>query len=320
VGATPLVVYDSNTPASGKGLAERAAVTIGTSLDVAPTAQPANEEEERKLFTSVAMSGARAVFIDNVTRPLGSGVSEAVATSSVWKDRVLGGNKMFEGPFKAVIAFTGNNVAFRARDTIRRVLYIRLESREENPETRTGFIYPDLLGTVRAYLPTFVWSALVMLRAYIEAGRPDMRLPPWGSFQQWSDIVRNCIVFCGLPDPLGARRELADVADTESVALGALLVGLEQVLADTGKTSIGMRALLEVLEADDQRPARGQGPPQYAGLRDALLALAGTKALPDGVKAGYVFRTYRRRVVGGRSLAHGPKASDATWCVNVQLP
>ena len=51
-------------------------------------------------------------------------------------------------PAKAIWIATGNNLQFQA-DTARRTLRIRLESREENPEERTGFKHPDLLPWVR---------------------------------------------------------------------------------------------------------------------------------------------------------------------------
>jgi putative DNA primase/helicase len=51
-----------------------------------------------------------------------------------------------------------------------------------------------------------VAAGLTVLRGYSAAGRPDMRLPPWGSFEGWSKLVRGALVWAGEADP-GETRE-----------------------------------------------------------------------------------------------------------------
>jgi hypothetical protein len=314
-GPTPIFTFDSNTPATGKGLALRVGTIIGTGQDIAPTAQPEDEAEERKLVTALAMSGVRLLFIDNVVRKIGSGVLEAVATTTTWRDRILGGNKIYDGPLKLVVAIAGNNLEVRSQDTVRRLLYIRLVSPLEDPEARSDFQFADLLGAVRQNLDALVWSALVLLRAYVVAGTPGMGLAPWGSFGAWSALIRNCLVWCGLPDPAQGRHKLSAVADADTAAVEQMLLGLEQLLVVTGKRAISVRQILDALVRDEDRQA-SDGAPAFAALCDAVSTLAGGRGLPTSRELGMVFRRYRDRVVAGRCLRRGSKVQgDATWTV-----
>ena len=97
---------------------------------------------------------------------------------------------------------------------------MRLESPEENPEERTGSRHPDLLAWVRQERPRLTVAAMTILRGYCVAGRPDMGLTPWRSFEGWSDLVRQSIVWCGLPDPGETRQELAGQAGVPTVMAG----------------------------------------------------------------------------------------------------
>lgn len=51
-------------------------------------------------------------------------------------------------------------------------------------------------------------------------GRPDdsARLPPWGSYEPWSDLIRGAIVWAGMPDPRGACEQLHTANADERLA------------------------------------------------------------------------------------------------------
>ena len=52
-----------------------------------------------------------------------------------------------------------------------------------------------------------------------------MDIPAWGSFEEWSRIVRHVVVWCGLPDPADTREELLKKADAGAGELRALIAG-----------------------------------------------------------------------------------------------
>lgn len=272
-GPSPLGVIDGSVAGVGKGMLAQVISVLVDGVEMSPTPQPEEVDEERKLITSIALAGRRLVLIDNVTRAVGSGPLEALLTATRWSDRVLGASRTFDGDVLTQWLVTGNNVAFRKKDTIRRVVHVRVESKSPTPEARSGFAHYPLLTWVRQERARLVRACLTILRAHAVAGWPDATRSPWGSFEGWSSRVRAALVWLGCADPADTRRELNASADVEGRALVVLLDALwrEQVLDRAGLTA---RELLDLTkDRDDLRDAidelcptrRGEVTPRYLG-------------------------------------------------------
>jgi hypothetical protein len=318
-GPAPMFVMDANTPGTGKGLLWQIIARLAEGQALTPTPQPEDDREERKRITSAAIAGERIVCFDNLTRPLGSGPLEAVLTTTRWSDRVLGASKTFAGDVFTVWGATGNNIQFPRRDTIRRIVHVRLETPVEHPESRTTFSHPNLLEWVSAERGRLVAAALTILAAYCAAGRPAVGIPPWGSFEGWSSLVRNCIVWVGLADPAITRAELAAVADTESLAIGELHDGWKDFCAARNLPA-GCTAAeaLQVLQVDSNDAFLSGRAVQFPALRAALAeAIPGRpNQLPTSRALGAFLRGIRDRVIGGYKLTQGPKqAGTNRWVV-----
>jgi hypothetical protein len=291
-GPAPLTLFDGNVPGAGKGLLCSLVSLIVTGLDLPVSAAHSNDEEMRKVITSAALAGDSLIVLDNVTGVLGGAALDAVLTSTRWKDRVLKTNTLVDLPMHATWAATGNNVMV-GRDTRRRVIHVRLNSPEENPEDRKGFRHPNLRTHVRQHRVELLGAALTILRGYCAAGRPDQQLPAWGSYESWSELIRNAVVWAGLPDPGITRHAVRQASDPEAGALPALLAGL-QVLDPGGK---GLTAA-DILEQSEftTRPA-------VKSLREALCILCPSR---DGKvnprSLGMKLHHLRGRVIGGKSL------------------
>src|SRR5262249_2277772 len=182
----------------------------------------------RKAITAAALAGDRLILWDNITGKFGNGTLDRVLTTTAWKDRILGLNKIVDAPLYVTWYGTGNNVV-PSGDTPRRICHIRLESNLEKPELGDDFRRPNLLAYVRANRMELLGAALTILRAYCVAGRPDMKLPAWGSFEGWSALVRNAIVWVGLPDPGETRFLLDQRADHVAQNMRTLLNGWERM-------------------------------------------------------------------------------------------
>src|SRR5205085_1640494 len=109
--------------------------------------------------------------LDNLAGAVGNDVLDAALTADWWKDRLLGGNRGFDGPLHVCWFATGNNVQLRA-DTARRVCHVRMETADERPETKAGFKYPDLRQHVRANRGPLLSAGLTILRGWVVGGRP----------------------------------------------------------------------------------------------------------------------------------------------------
>src|SRR5262249_43104392 len=68
----------------------------------------------------------------------------------------------------------------------------------ENPEERIFKIDP--VAMVLAERGQYVAAILTIARAYIAAGRPSL-LPPLPSYDGWSNLVRNALVWMECADP-----------------------------------------------------------------------------------------------------------------------
>jgi hypothetical protein len=307
-GPAPLFLCDSNVRGAGKGLLLNVQAKIVTGESFTVATYTTDDDELRKRITSLVMEGDRLVLFDNLDGKFGGPVLDAALTATTWKDRLLGFNRTASAPLYMTWYATGNNVMIGA-DTSRRVCHIRLESPEEKPEERTGFHRPNLLAWVGEHRQKLLAAALCVLRAYFVAGRPDMRLPAWGSYEGWSALVRSTVVWLGLPDPGQTRVVLQDTVDTPAQYMAVILDCLERL--DPQRQGLTAAQVVETVKP--QKSTTEPAPDWYADLRDAVEGLVGKL---DSRLLGYRFRAYRRRVFGGRYLDQAGRSHQAIrWAV-----
>lgn len=221
----PLFLVDSNVRGSGKGLLADAVTAIATGRPLARTCYPADNEEIRKMVLAKALSGAAFTLLDNVARPLGGEALDPALTATHWGGRLLGVTKEVSLPLRTTWFATGNNVQLTG-DMARRCLHVRLESPLEVPEERKDLMHDPLLPWVLQERPRLMRAACTILRAYFTAIGPNRSIPTWGSFTEWSNVVRGCLVWLGLTDPFDGREGLMEEADTERSALAKFLAAL----------------------------------------------------------------------------------------------
>jgi hypothetical protein len=288
-GPAPMMMVDSNVRGAGKGLLVDAAGVIATGECTAVTALPADDEEIQKLITSMVLSGRSLVLFDNVTGDLGSPSLDMALTSRTWRQRILGKSEATDMPMRLTMWATGNNIMLAA-DTARRVLHIRLESREENPEDRTAFRHRDLRAWLQENRGRLVRAALTILRAFFVAGRPTHGLKPWGSYEAWSALVRGAVVWLGEQDPVETRIELAREADTEANTLRLVI----EAMRASDPHSEGLSA------AEMLRLASTAGN-DTALMREAVGELCPVRGgqTPSTKALGRRLRAIKRRVSGG---------------------
>ena len=306
-GPAPLFLFDANVRAAGKGLLADVIAIIVTGRRFPVMSYTSDREELRKRITTLAVEGDRMVVLDNLAGAVGNDILDAALTADRWKDRLLGGNRVYDGPLHVCWYATGNNVQLHA-DTARRVCHCRMETADEHPEMKTGFRYPDLRAHVAANRGALLSAALTILRAWYTAGTPRHGLTPWGSFEGWSAVVREAVVFAGLPDPGETRLALQSAADCDANAMSALLDAMGRMDPDRCGVTAG-----EIIDAIRKPP---DPPPAWlADLRSAVEELCGKV---DSRMLGYRFRHFARRNFDGRMIdrATGVSATNsARWVV-----
>ena len=257
-GPTPLCLIEANIRGCGKSLLADVAAIIATGQNAPRMPAPRSDDESRKRITSIAVAAEPLCLIDNVTGRLDLPSLDAALTATTWNDRVLGKSELTGNvPLNTIWFLTGNNVILGG-DTVRRSMHVRLESRLEKPEERTGFAHANLMAWLQGERGRLAQAALIVLRAYWVAGCPDMKLPPWGSFEGWSRLVRSAVVWAKQPDPGKTRGQLAEHADTDTATLDLLIGAIET--EQRNRDGDGNTAA-EMVER-----AAGSGPITHCGL------------------------------------------------------
>jgi putative DNA primase/helicase len=227
-------------------------------------------------------------------------------TAREWSDRVLGSNTITAGlPTRVLLAATGNNLAARA-DAARRWLRLTIDPGVERPELRQ-FAIKDLLAHVRQNRQSLLSDVFTILRAFIQAGKPNPDSITLGSFEEWASIVPAAIVWLGMENPLKSQEILAE-DDPDTADLKALLTAWRarfqgQWLTVGDVTAVTARPAWNIAAAvfskiDEDRSTR------Y--LRDRLEGIGG----PDLNKRriGKYLSSHAGRICGGMRLE---KTEDA---------
>ena len=306
-GPAPFFLIDGNVRGVGKGLLADVIAIIITGRRFATMAYTNDREELRKRITALAVEGQRLVLLDNLAGAVGNDIFDNALTSTQWKDRLLGGNRVFDGPLNLSWFGTGNNVQLHA-DTARRVCHIRMESPDERPELKTGFKYEKLLEYVRQQRGPLLSAALTILRAWTVAGKPTHKLPPWGSFEGWSGVVREVIAFAGLADPGETRQALQSTADRDAAAMITILRGF--LAMDEQRRGLTAADIIGKLNKMPEPP-----PDWMPEMRSAVEELCGRL---EGRDLAMKFRSFKNRNFAGMMLmVAGEQNGSNRWIVRV---
>lgn len=305
-GPSPMFLLEASTRGSGKTLLADVAHAIAFGSTAPKQTYSSQEEEMRKLITSLLLLDRPMVLLDNVVGSIGSPALDAVLTSRTWSDRLLGKNETVEVPARTVWVASGNNLGIGA-DTHRRVVLSRLVPPVERPEEGGVFTYPRLLEHVLQHRARLVSAALTILVAHAQAGRPRCA-PDIGSYEGWCAVVRDALIWCGAGDPCATREDLAQRDDQlEEVA------EIHEMLAALDKEGAGLLA--------SEIVSRASGPTRYlpGGGRHYELLERVTGGHPTNPqRVGQALRRHRDRVVRGRRLVQAPARANSTlWRIEV---
>jgi hypothetical protein len=96
-------------------------------------------------------------------------------------------------------------------------------------------------------------AAMTILSAWTADGSPRQGLLPWGSFEAW-DMIRDVLVWVGLPDPIESRRDLQDAGDRDKGSLSGLFAALDLAFPggsgfSASKIADKVRSFPELMEA-----------------------------------------------------------------------
>ncbi|WP_176454639.1 bifunctional DNA primase/polymerase [Tardiphaga sp. OK246] len=294
--SAPMHGFSAPTPGTGKTLAVQVAAVIATGHEVTAMSQGANSEEDEKRIFSVLMQGDQVVLIDNVTRPIGGNALCTILTEQFWQSRMLGFSRNATVATNVLMTASGNNLVFEG-DMTRRALLCRMDAGIENPEGRSFDM--DLKQWVPANRVKLVAAGLTVLRAFVAAGRPGLdKLSPFGSFEDWSRLVRGAICWLNEPDPCLTRSHIA-AEDPVKAELTELLAAIQAV---KGSEWFSAGELLAITETDDAPGA------SIMEVIDSAIPRVNKKSL------GLYLKNHERQIVGGLRLE---TSKDTTRKINL---
>ena len=186
----------------------------------------------------------------------------------------------------------------------------------ENPELRTGFRHDPLLPWVKENRARLVVAILTLLRSYVVAGRPDMKIPRWGSFEAWTGLVASALVWAGAADPTEARKASGAADDPKLAAERVLVAGWKGQCNEAGKDSLTTSAFVVQLYSRRESAAPQSIIDARVALREALEFLTVTQPghAPDSKSLGAVLRGLKHRNVQGlRLTVAGESGGVARW-------
>jgi hypothetical protein len=300
-GNVPLIAVRATTRGAGKGLLIDAIHVIATGRQAPRWAQTTDEEEERKRLLTIALAGDAAIHIDNVTAPLGSAPLDLALTAPTFSDRILGTQQSREAPMHAVFFASGNNMVFQG-DMARRVVPIDLDPQMERPEERDNFRYTPLLSWVLKERPALVTAALTILKAYFEAGCPLQHIKPLGSFEEWSTLVRQALIWAGEADPCAGREHIEAESDPEYETLNSLLMAWYARYGTTTRTVKQLKEDLDIHTVYDNDARRLVIHPEWRDLQSTLASLDKRGSEVNVQAIGKALRSWKGRMVEGKRL------------------
>lgn len=261
----PMFLIDGTTPGVGKSL-------LGSLIFHMLGEQPAPimlsaGDEFRKALLAMLMSGKSLFLFDNVSY-IKNSTLEAVLTSPIWQDRILGSSSMWRGPLRFISFATGNNVLLYG-DIYRRTVKIRLLAREELPYQKKAFRYPNIISIFKQTpIIERLLECLVLFKkcnqTYFYKG---IKL---GSFENWSVAVLGLIDYLGLPLPV-----LDTTADNiELSSLRQLLMNWHKI--DPRKEGLTVSEIVKFIQD-----------PKYIDIKSLLEVVCGScnsKSIGIGLK------------------------------------
>ncbi|MFF2525929.1 bifunctional DNA primase/polymerase [Streptomyces liangshanensis] len=240
-GPTQMVAITATAAGSGKTLLKD---ILKYCYGTADTAWPENDTELRKsITTQLYGTGSPVVVFDNLPNGfvLKTPILSALLTGEHWGDRILGATGKVTMRNDRLWIATGNALR-TGGDNGRRVLWVRLDPDCPDPDQRDGFRVGDLRPWLRANASTLVAALVTLVRAWLAAGAPIVRVRK-GDYSEWASMMAGLLHYLGvegwMADDANARNQddeqqewslflemWRETYGAEAVATGAVIKGL----------------------------------------------------------------------------------------------
>lgn len=288
---------------SGKSFLCEIIAAFASASRSAPSAFPQDDEECRKFLLSQFLRAPAVIEFDNLTSDIMAHKSLCTAlTSGHLTDRILGASRTATVSTRSLVLSSGNNVG-PIQDMVRRCITINLDPGCENPASRefkNPYVLQDLLKNREKY----VSAALTIIRAWIAAERPETQCKALASYNEWSELCRQPLLWLGLSDPT-ASLFTAMNDDPERETLGRLLHAWRDCFGTAPKM---VRQIVDLAYGNNEE------------LREILQDIAGERDTINRKRLGHWIKRHQNRIVDNMRFVRDPGSfSAAAWRVESVL-
>ena len=224
-GMSPMFAVSAAETSSGKTLVVDSAAIIadGRTADTMPFIVD-EAEQKREILALLSRDDVHHINLDNIARgtALSSSAYEAMLTGQATVGREVGTSDVKRIVMSdAVWWATGNGLEIGA-DMARRTLKIDILDLTGKPRERR-VRHGDLRAYCKETRGTLVRAALTILAGFAAAGGPQATVDCDGapvkdfpSFEAWARVVRQAVIWAGLPDPCRALASADEQAAPEA--------------------------------------------------------------------------------------------------------
>lgn len=304
--AKPAVAISANAPGTGKTLLVKVITTIISGQPVSSGTDAKQADETEKRLDAALLKGDPIISLDNLTGVVGGAKLCMVVTDNFVEVRPLG-KSLSMTVATPLVFLNGNNLTFSG-DISRRVLVCNLDANCPEPELRQ-FDF-NCVTEAQNLRPKLIVATLTIMRAYAVAGSPCVGLPPLGSFEDWSRLVRDALVWLGQPDVS------TTVSDTKSrdrsrEALRVIIHGWHQLHGNRPFRAADL--VQEVRAMQSQAVTKDVADDIF----DALLTVSGTPTGEISIrKLGMFLGASEKRNINGKWVERSSMQSgNNRWCI-----
>lgn len=248
---TPCYALIANRPRAGKDYLAgiRSIIYSGQAIDNPPIADGdrANTDEWRKKFSTMLLEGQTIFHSANNVGYLNNPVFEALITSKIFKDRLLGSNEQKELDNYLDMSFSANQGLKWRGDMSGRLRRINLFYAEEDPNSRV-FPVSDLHGYVmerRGHILSCIYSLII---DWHDAGKPCMDDKIFTSFPVWASICGGVMEYYNLGNPLIMQTEQEDTGNHEESVMADVYLLMLRWQQYNNKTTVKSSEIIRVIE------------------------------------------------------------------------
>lgn len=307
ISVAPMFHIKAHQIASGKSYLSSIIAAFGSNTGSSAIAFPTTEDECQKLLLASLIEAPACIIFDNLTtdllpfKTLCSALTEEYITG-----RILGMSKTATVSTRTLFLSSGNNVG-PVRDMTRRCLTICLDPKIDMPAARD--FKTDSLKLIRDNREKFVSLVLTIVRGWVMAGKPEISVKPVASYEHWGSIVRQPLLWLGMPDP--AERLFEQIAnDPDRELLSRILQAWSDNFDDSPTT------IREAVKHSTTRPYGDLDTPKKIELNEVLREIAEERGEINRRRLGkWISRKQGYVVNGQRFEKQTGKSSVEKWLV-----